>query len=92
MLTNKPRIGLLPGDGVRRETRGKIRVFCRRPAPGGVATGRSQNHFVDQVQSDYGKELLKLVIDQSAAAGRRDRISEQALKQFAEADQSEGGR
>jgi len=69
----------------------EIFQFFADALPQAAATGRSQNHFVDQVQSDYGKELLKLVIDQLKAQGDV-MISDQARKQFAEADQSESGR
>jgi hypothetical protein len=56
--------------------------------PQAAASGRAQNQFVDQVQSEYGKELLKLVIEQLRAQAEVA-ISDQARKQFAEADQTQ---
>ena len=90
VLTNKPRTVYYVAM-VAAVKPAEIFQFFADALPQAAATGRSQNHFVDQVQSDYGKELLKLVIDQLKAQGDV-MISDQARKQFAEADQSESGR
>jgi hypothetical protein len=87
VLTNKPRTVYYLAMVAAVKPAEKFDYFADA-LPQAVATGRSQNQFVDQVQLEYGKELLKLVIDQLRLQGDVT-ISDQARKQFAEADQTQ---
>jgi hypothetical protein len=54
--------------------------------PQATLTGTARNTFVDQVQGEYGKQLLKATLEQLRAQGEVN-ISKQARDQFASSDQ-----
>jgi hypothetical protein len=54
--------------------------------PQASITGSARNTFVDQVQTEYGKQLLKATLEQLRAQGEVN-ISKQARDQFASSEQ-----
>jgi hypothetical protein len=87
VLTNKPRTVyyLAMVSAVRPA---QMFHYFENVLPQAIATGRAQNLFVDQVQTEYGKELLKLTLDRLRMEAKVE-ISDLARKQFAEAEQAQ---
>ena len=56
--------------------------------PQAAATGRGQNRFVDQVQTEYGRELLRQTLEYLRTQADV-LVSDSARKQFAETEQAQ---
>jgi hypothetical protein len=85
VLTNKPR-SVYYFALVTQVSDAQMFHYFENVLPQAAATGRAQNHFVDQVQGEYGKELMRLTLDQMRGSAV---ISDAAKKQFAESEQGQ---
>jgi hypothetical protein len=87
VLTNKPRTVYYVAL-VTDVKPAEIFNYFENVLPHAAQTGRGQNKFVDQVQSDYGRELLRLTLEHLKSQADVF-ISDAARKQFADAEQGQ---